>query len=286
MTMPVVGTWTIGSGGAFGLLTPPVEAEAATVAAATAAAAATVAAATGGTAPPGVPGGGEALALPTEPGSLKPWVLLFSSGPSKKLRLNSLPASNDTSGVRVSGAGALPKPALSDWSSLKTSIVRASNVRTSDHGVGDAGGEQRGARRASCRCYRLRHSAFARAFSILISTSRRRSCGGKSRLDPRTGTFAVFAKRTRETLRLTRVTLLSRIFENRHFPRIERRWILVTIILSTDSCLSLRSLQWQKKFEENVVTFLESSNIHQSKLFDNKVMYRSNFLDDNKVAIV
>lgn len=112
--MPVVGTWTIGSGGAFGLLTPPVEAEAATVAAATAAAAATVAAATGGTAPPGVPGGGEALALPTEPGSLKPWVLLFSSGPSKKLRLNSLPASNDTSGVRVSGAGALPKPALSD----------------------------------------------------------------------------------------------------------------------------------------------------------------------------
>lgn len=104
MTMPAVGTWTIGSGGAFGLLT----------AEAVAAAAATVAAATGGTGPPGVPGGGEALALPTEPGSLKPWVLLFSSGPSKKLRLNSLPASNDTSGVRVSGAGALPKPALSD----------------------------------------------------------------------------------------------------------------------------------------------------------------------------
>lgn len=96
MTMPAVGTWTIGSGGAFGLLTPA-GVEAATVAAAT-----------------GVPGGGEALALPTEPGSLKPWVLLFSSGPSKKLRLNSLPASNDTSGVRVSGAGALPKPALSD----------------------------------------------------------------------------------------------------------------------------------------------------------------------------
>lgn len=107
MTMPAVGTWTIGNGGAFGLLTPA-EAEAAAVAAAT------VATATGGTAPPGVPGGGEALALPTEPGSLKPWVLLFSSGPSKKLRLNSLPASNDTSGVRVSGAGALPKPALSD----------------------------------------------------------------------------------------------------------------------------------------------------------------------------
>lgn len=74
----------------------------------------------------GVPGGGDALALPTEPGSLKPWVL-FSSGPSKKLRLNSLPASNDTSGVRVSGAGALPRPALSDWSILKTSIVRRGN---------------------------------------------------------------------------------------------------------------------------------------------------------------
>lgn len=98
--MPAVGTWTIGSGGAFGLLTLAEEAEAATVAAAAGAT--------------GVPGGGEALALPTEPGSLKPWVLLFSSGPSKKLRLNSLPASNDTSGVRVSGAGALPKPALSD----------------------------------------------------------------------------------------------------------------------------------------------------------------------------
>lgn len=109
--MPAVGTWTIGSGGAFGLLTP-VEADAAADAAAVATA--TVAAAAAATAVTGVPGGGEALALPTEPGSLKPWVLLFSSGPSKKLRLNSLPASNDTSGVRVSGAGALPKPALSD----------------------------------------------------------------------------------------------------------------------------------------------------------------------------
>lgn len=94
MTMPE-GTWTIGRA-AFGGLTGML---------------------------PGVPGGGDALALPTEPGSLKPWVL-FSSGPSKKLRLNSLPASNDTSGVRVSGAGALPRPALSDWSILKTSIVR------------------------------------------------------------------------------------------------------------------------------------------------------------------
>ena len=81
----------------------------------------------------GVPGGGDALALPTEPGSLKPCVL-FSSGPSKKLRLNSLPASNDTSGVRVSGAGALPRPALSDWSILKTSIVRRGN---GDNDVGD-----------------------------------------------------------------------------------------------------------------------------------------------------
>lgn len=61
----------------------------------------------------GVPGGGDALALPTEPGSLKPCVLL-SSGPSKKLKLNSLPASNDTSGVKVSGAGALPNPAVND----------------------------------------------------------------------------------------------------------------------------------------------------------------------------
>lgn len=102
--MPAEGTWTIGSGGALGLLT---------LAAATAAAAA-AAGLTAEETLPGVPGGGEALALPTEPGSLKPWVLLFSSGPSKKLKLNSLPASNDTSGVRVSGAGALPKPALSD----------------------------------------------------------------------------------------------------------------------------------------------------------------------------
>lgn len=61
----------------------------------------------------GVPGGGDALALPTDPGSLNPCVLL-SSGASKKLRLNSLPASNDTSGVRVSGAGALPSPAVND----------------------------------------------------------------------------------------------------------------------------------------------------------------------------
>ncbi|KAI4504788.1 hypothetical protein M0802_000338 [Mischocyttarus mexicanus] len=89
------GTWTIGSA-AFGGLTAMV---------------------------PGVPGGGEALALPTDPGSLNPCVL-FSSGPSKKLKLNSLPASNDTSGVSVSGAGALPRPALRDWSILKTSIVR------------------------------------------------------------------------------------------------------------------------------------------------------------------
>lgn len=104
MTMPG-GTWTIGKaafGGFTGMLA-------------------------------GVPGGGDALALPTEPGSLKPWVL-FSSGPSKKLRLNSLPASNDTSGVRVSGAGALPRPALSDWSILKTSIVRRGN---GDNDVGD-----------------------------------------------------------------------------------------------------------------------------------------------------
>lgn len=72
---------------------------------------------------PGVPGGGEALALPTDPGSLKPCPL-FSSGPSKKLKLNSLPASKLTSGVRVSGAGALPRPAVSDWSILNTSIVR------------------------------------------------------------------------------------------------------------------------------------------------------------------
>lgn len=77
---------------------------------------------------PGVPGGGEALALPTEPGSLNPWGL-FSSGPSKKLRLNSLPASKDTSGVRVSGAGALPRPAVSDCSILNTSIVRAIHSR-------------------------------------------------------------------------------------------------------------------------------------------------------------
>lgn len=71
---------------------------------------------------PGVPGGGEALALPTDPGSLNPWVLL-SSGPSKKLRLNPSPP-NVTLDVRVSGAGALPSPALRDWSILNTSIVR------------------------------------------------------------------------------------------------------------------------------------------------------------------
>lgn len=94
MTMPE-GTWTSGSAAPLGLTPGKL---------------------------PGVPGGGDALALPTEPGSLKPWAL-FSSGPSKKLRLNSLPASNDTSGVRVSGAGVLPRPALSDWSILKTSIL-------------------------------------------------------------------------------------------------------------------------------------------------------------------
>ena len=94
MTMPE-GTWTSGSVALFGLTPGRL---------------------------PGVPGGGDALALPTDPGSLKPWAL-FSSGASKKLRLNSLPASKDTSGVSVSGAGVLPRPAVRDWSILKTSIV-------------------------------------------------------------------------------------------------------------------------------------------------------------------
>lgn len=112
MTIPAEGTWTIGSGGAFGLLTPLAAAGPTVVVVA-------------GMAPPGVPGGGDALALPTEPGSLKPWVLLFSSGPSKKLRLNSLPAPNDNSGsFDTSGVGTLPKPALSDWSTSKRLIVR------------------------------------------------------------------------------------------------------------------------------------------------------------------
>lgn len=67
-------------------------------------------------------GGEDAEAEPTDPGSLNPWVLL-SSGGSKKLKLNSEPASKDTSAVSFSGGGALPRFALSDWSILKTSIV-------------------------------------------------------------------------------------------------------------------------------------------------------------------
>lgn len=68
-------------------------------------------------------GGGELAEVePTDPGSLNPCVLL-SSGVSKKLRLNSEPASKDTSGVILSGDGALPKLPLSDWSILKTSML-------------------------------------------------------------------------------------------------------------------------------------------------------------------
>lgn len=70
----------------------------------------------------GVSGVGEDTEVePTEPGSLNPWAL--SSGPSKKLRLNSDPASNETSAFNLSGGGALPRFALSDWSILNTSIV-------------------------------------------------------------------------------------------------------------------------------------------------------------------
>lgn len=68
-------------------------------------------------------GGGElAVVDPTDPGSLKPWVLL-SSGLSKKHRLNSWPASKDTSGFILSGDGALPRLPLNDWSILNTSIL-------------------------------------------------------------------------------------------------------------------------------------------------------------------
>lgn len=67
-------------------------------------------------------GGEDAEVEPTDPGSLNPWVLL-SSGGSKKLKLNSEPASKETSAVSFSGGGALPTFALSDWSILKTSIV-------------------------------------------------------------------------------------------------------------------------------------------------------------------
>lgn len=68
-------------------------------------------------------GGGEPAEVdPTDPGSLNPCVLL-SSGVSKKLKLNSEPASKDTSGVILSGDGALPRLPLSDWSILKTSML-------------------------------------------------------------------------------------------------------------------------------------------------------------------
>lgn len=68
-------------------------------------------------------GGGELADVePTEPGSLKPCAL-FSSGLSKKLRLNSEPASKETSALILSGEGALPRLPLRDWSILKTSIV-------------------------------------------------------------------------------------------------------------------------------------------------------------------
>ncbi|KAK9743510.1 hypothetical protein QE152_g8476 [Popillia japonica] len=70
-------------------------------------------------------GGGELADVdPTEPGSLKPCVLL-SSGVSKKLRLNSEPASKTTSGAILSGDGALPRLPLKDWSILKTSMMQA-----------------------------------------------------------------------------------------------------------------------------------------------------------------
>lgn len=69
-------------------------------------------------------GGGELAEVdPTEPESLKPCVLL-SSGVSKKLRLNSEPASKTTSGVILSGDGALPRLPLRDWSILKTSMMQ------------------------------------------------------------------------------------------------------------------------------------------------------------------
>lgn len=51
--------------------------------------------------------------------------MLLSSGVSKKLRLNSEPASKTTSGVILSGDGALPRLPLRDWSILKTSMMQA-----------------------------------------------------------------------------------------------------------------------------------------------------------------
>lgn len=69
-------------------------------------------------------GGGELADCtePTEPGSLKPPCVLLSSGLSKKHKLNSEPASKDTSGVIFSGDGALPRLLFSDWSILNTSM--------------------------------------------------------------------------------------------------------------------------------------------------------------------
>lgn len=76
----------------------------------------------------GVGGGGDDTEVePTDPGSLKPWAL--SSGWSKKLRLNSDPASKDTSALSLSGGGALPRFALRDWSILKTSMSSPSSRR-------------------------------------------------------------------------------------------------------------------------------------------------------------
>lgn len=72
-------------------------------------------------------GGGDPAAdvEPTEPGSLNPCVLL-SSGVSKKLRLNSEPASKDTSGDNLSGDGAGQPPSVPviAGSILNTFIVR------------------------------------------------------------------------------------------------------------------------------------------------------------------
>lgn len=80
-------------------------------------------------------GGGELAEVdPTEPGSLNPCVLL-SSGVSKKLKLNSEPASKDTSGVILSGDGALPRFPLRDWSILKTSIVLVTGSKRTSHGT-------------------------------------------------------------------------------------------------------------------------------------------------------
>lgn len=110
-------------------------------------------------------------------------------------------------GVRRRGAAQTRAQRLIEFENVHCTGIERTYER-SRRRVGGAGGEQPGARRVSWRCYRLRHSAFARA--PLDPWSRRRSC------EPCDN--STYGRGRSRSFRGERsVALLSRILENRGY---------------------------------------------------------------------